>query len=53
MVFPYDDRGMDVVGPNKNLLLQLYRQHHPYLLDYDRDAMDATFGGATHQPHLL
>ncbi|UVL38711.1 DUF3885 domain-containing protein [Pseudomonas sp. B21-040] len=43
MVFPYDDRGMDVVGPNKDLLSQLYRQHHTYLLDYDRHEMDATF----------
>lgn len=45
MVFPYDDRGMDVVGPNKNLLLQLYRLHHTYLLDYDRHTMDTTFSG--------
>lgn len=43
MVFPYDDRGMDVVGPNKALLSQLYRKHHAYLLEYDRQAMDATF----------
>ncbi|HEX4551195.1 MULTISPECIES: DUF3885 domain-containing protein [unclassified Pseudomonas] len=45
MVFPYDDRGMDVVGPNKDLLLQLYRLHHTYLLDYDRHTMDTTFSG--------
>lgn len=45
MVFPYDDRGMDVVGPNKDLLAQLYRQHHTYLLDYDRHSMDTTFAG--------
>ncbi|MHA3737135.1 DUF3885 domain-containing protein [Pseudomonas sp. Eth.TT006] len=43
MVFPYDDRGMDVVGPNKGLLSQLYRLHHTYLLDYDRHTMDTTF----------
>lgn len=43
MVFPYDDRGMDVVGPNKDLLSQLYRQHHSWLLDHDRHAMDNTF----------
>lgn len=47
MVFPYDDRGMDVVGPNKNMLSQLYRQHHTYLLDYDRHTMDTTFAGPT------
>jgi hypothetical protein len=47
MVFPYDDRGMDVVGPNRDLLSQLYGRHNDYLLDYDRGAMDDTFGGAT------
>jgi hypothetical protein len=45
MVFPYDDRGMDVVGPNTQLLSQLYERHNQYLLDYDRSAMDVTFGG--------
>ncbi|WP_065261280.1 DUF3885 domain-containing protein [Pseudomonas bananamidigenes] len=45
MVFPYDDRGMDVVGPNKDLLSRLYHRHHAYLLDYDRPAMDADFAG--------
>lgn len=43
MVFPYDDRGMDVVGPNHTLLSQLYVKHHQTLLDYDRQAMSATF----------
>ncbi len=43
MVWPYDDRGMDVVGPNHALLSQLYHQHNRYLLDYDRDEMDRVF----------
>ena len=42
-MFPYDDRGMDVVGPNFQLLLALYQKHHSYLLQYDIEAMDATF----------
>ncbi|WP_236194728.1 DUF3885 domain-containing protein [Pseudomonas glycinae] len=46
MVFPYDDRGMDVVGPNKALLSRLYHRHQAYLLDYDRSAMDADFAGS-------
>lgn len=46
MVFPYDDRGMDVVGPNKALLSRLYHRHQTYLLDYDRPAMDADFAGS-------
>ena len=43
MVHPYDERGMDVVGPNRALLGQLYRKHNAWLLDYDRGAMDAAF----------
>lgn len=36
LVFPYDDRGMDVVGPNKALLSTLYVKHTHDLLDYVR-----------------
>jgi len=50
MVFPYDDRGMDVVGPNETLLRQLYCQHQKYLLDYDRAGMDSTFAAAAPSP---
>jgi hypothetical protein len=50
VVFPYDDRGMDVVGPNETLLRQLYCQHQEYLLDYDRAEMDSTFATATPSP---
>ena len=43
MVFPYDDRGMDMVGPNKPFLKTQYDQFGHYLLGYDREAMDAGF----------
>jgi hypothetical protein len=43
MVFPYDDRGMDVVGPNHAFLTKLYETFSEHLLAYDRGAMDATF----------
>jgi Domain of unknown function (DUF3885) len=43
MVWAYDDRGMDVVGPNKTVLEELYNKYSTYLLDYDRAVMDATF----------
>ncbi len=43
IAFPYDDRGMDVVGPNHERLTSLYRKHHKYLLDYDLKVMEATF----------
>jgi hypothetical protein len=41
---PYDDRGMDVTGPNHRLLRDLYTRFNAYLLDYDRPRMDADFG---------
>ena len=43
MIYPYDDRGMDIVGPNKTFLKELYDVFNEYLLDYDREAMDAVF----------
>lgn len=43
-VFPYDDRGMDVVGPNNNILKMLYSRHYQYLLTYDMQIMESTFG---------
>lgn len=50
MVFPYDDRGMDVVGPNETLLRELYCQYQKYLLDYDRAEMDSTFATGIPSP---
>ncbi len=43
LVFPYDDRGMDIVGPNRPLLGELYNRFNHYLLDFDRKEMDASF----------
>lgn len=43
VVLPYDDRGMDVVGPNSDVLSKLYQKHGAYLLDHDRAAMRAAF----------
>ncbi len=43
MVWPYDDRGMDVVGPNHAFLATLYKRFNHYLLDYDRTSMEETF----------
>jgi hypothetical protein len=42
-IFPYDDRGMDIVGPNHKLLEKLYFKFEKYLLDYDLEAMKETF----------
>ncbi|MEN3794462.1 DUF3885 domain-containing protein [Fulvimarina sp. MAC3] len=39
----YDDRGMDVVGPDARELSSLYRTFNPWLLDHDRAVMDTKF----------
>ena len=43
LVHPYDDRGLDVIGPNKELLKKLYTKFHHYLLDYDIEEMDKKY----------
>ena len=43
-VFPYDDRGMDIVGPNTSVLRNLFFQHQELLLPYDLAAMQTTYG---------
>lgn len=43
MVFPYDDRGMDVVGPNHELLSRLYFKHCQYVMECERSVMQDTF----------
>ena len=44
VVWPYDDRGMDVAGNDIEFLASLHRKHEQFLLDYDREAMSARFG---------
>ncbi len=43
LVHPYDDRGMDVIGSNPDLMKDLYRRYNDWLLEYDRKAMDAIY----------
>lgn len=40
----YDDRGLDVVAPRKELLQAAYEFHNDWLLDHDRKRMKRTFG---------
>jgi hypothetical protein len=47
LLFPYDDRGMDVVGPNHQRLSSLYREFRSLTLEYDRARMEATFNTAS------
>jgi hypothetical protein len=43
MVFPYDDRGIDVVGNNHSFLKSLYTEFNQYILGYDRESIEVTF----------
>jgi hypothetical protein len=43
IAFPYDDRGMDVVGQDRALLAELYGKYTANLGEYDRAMMDQTF----------
>jgi hypothetical protein len=36
---PYDDRGMDIIGSNKQRLQMLYTKHQNYLLNHDINEM--------------
>ena len=41
--FPYDDRGLDVAAADSAPLRPLYEKRNGWLLDYDREIMDAKF----------
>ena len=43
LAHPYDDRGMDIIGANHELLSQVYFRFNAMLLDHDRATMDKTF----------
>lgn len=39
----YDDRGLDVLGGSRKLLLPLYHQFHDWILEHDRERIDHLF----------
>ncbi|WP_028591566.1 DUF3885 domain-containing protein [Paenibacillus massiliensis] len=39
----YDDRGLDIAAANRETLRPIYEQYNGWILDYDRDRIDATF----------
>jgi hypothetical protein len=45
LAHPYDDRGMDVIGPNTTRLKDLFETHRTWLLDHDLATMQRCFGG--------
>ena len=42
----YDDRGLDVLGSSRELLLPLYHQFHGWILKYDLEKIDRLFAPA-------
>lgn len=43
LVHPYDDRGMDIIGTNRELLKETYVKFNEWLIDSDRKQMKAYF----------
>ncbi|MEM7591382.1 MAG: DUF3885 domain-containing protein [Cyanobacteria bacterium P01_A01_bin.83] len=43
LVHQYDDRGMDIIGSNQELLKRTYDQFKEWLLECDREPMKAYF----------
>ncbi|WP_214629725.1 DUF3885 domain-containing protein [Paenibacillus agaridevorans] len=41
----YDNRGLDVVSPNKESIFYLYREFNQWILNYDKEQIDKTFSG--------
>lgn len=39
----YDDRGLDILAPRADVRRPLYEQFSDWVLDYDRERIDATF----------
>lgn len=44
LMHPYDDRGMDVLGPNRERMSKIYAKYRDWLLDYDIAEMQRRYG---------
>ena len=44
LAHPYDDRGMDLIGPNTTRLKEIFDTYYSWLLSYDLDAMNQSYG---------
>lgn len=44
LIHIYDDRGMDVIALDRKTLMEVYRTHSSWLLDYDRQRIIEVFG---------
>ena len=45
LVHPYDDRGMDIIGSNQDILKRTYDKFNNWLMDEDREQMMSYFKG--------
>ena len=43
LFFLYDDRGADLVAANKELIRPIFERFNSWILDYDREEIEATF----------
>ena len=39
----YDDRGLDLISADKEMLRSIYKQHNDWILEYDRERIDKQF----------
>lgn len=39
----YDDRGLDIISPDKEILRPIFKKHNDWILDYDRERIDKQF----------
>lgn len=39
----YDDRGLDIISADKEILQPIYKKHNEWILDYDREQIDKQF----------
>ena len=40
----YDDRGLDIIATDKEIIRPIYKKHNDWILDYDREQIDKQFG---------
>ena len=44
LMHPYDDRGMDILGPNRERMSEIYAKYRDWLLDYNIAEMRERYG---------
>ena len=44
LMHPYDDRGMDILGPNRERMSEIYAKYYDWLLDYNIAELQDRYG---------